>query len=85
MAPPLPCLGCASDAQPVTNGVATANAFTTACVLLALGGPGQLGAYLAFFCEQHREVSAKVIAWMAQANGLTVAEVTRKLGETIIP
>jgi hypothetical protein len=73
-----PCLGCASDQQPVSNGIATVNAFMTAVLLYAID-PKQVAIYLAALCPRHAAIGVEVLGVMAKKNRFAEADLTERL------
>lgn len=82
VAPVVPCLGCASDAQQTECGVATINAFMSAVCVFSVD-PRAVGFYLGAFCEKHRQIAAVVIRATAQANGRTSAELMATIDHAV--
>lgn len=78
------CLGCFADSQPVESGVAYTNGYLTAAII-ALLEPQQVGFHIAYLCERHRDVAAKVMQVIANRNNIPLPSIMQKFSASYVP
>lgn len=74
------CLGCHSDAEPTTNGVASVNGFVSALAMMAIDRK-QAALYFAHLCENHRRNAMACLDATAKANGQSFGALSRSVFE----
>lgn len=74
------CLGCHSQAEPTTNGVAAVNGFVSALAMMAIDRT-QAALYFANLCEEHRRNAIACVDVTAKANGRAFRDLFRTIFE----
>jgi len=75
------CLGCHSDAEPVTPGVAMVNGFVNALAMMTMDRT-QAAAYFANLCAEHRHAAIACVDALARANKRPFRVLFRAIFET---